>query len=99
MYFTDVEKQEIGIKPMNCPTHIQLYKNERRSYHDLPIHYSKASLVHRHEPNSTLHELLRVRHITQDDAHIFCTEDQIDPEVRNCLDFDFFLYDVFSFHP
>jgi threonyl-tRNA synthetase len=99
MYFTDVEGREMGIKPMNCPAHIQLYKDERRSYRDLPIRYSEAGLVHRHEPSGTLHGLLRVRHITQDDAHIFCTEDQIESEVRGCLDFGFFLYDVFGFHP
>ena len=67
----------MGLKPMNCPAHIQLYKDARRSYRDLPIRYSEAGLVHRHEPSGTLHGLLRVRHITQDDAHIFCTEEQI----------------------
>ena len=67
----------MGLKPMNCPAHIQLYKDARRSYRDLPIRYSEAGLVHRHEPSGTLHGLMRVRHITQDDAHIFCTEEQI----------------------
>ena len=67
----------MGLKPMNCPAHVQIYKDERRSYRDLPIRYSEAGLVHRHEPSGTLHGLLRVRHITQDDAHIFCTEEQI----------------------
>ncbi|MEA2440414.1 MAG: threonyl-tRNA synthetase, partial [Thermoleophilaceae bacterium] len=71
MYFTDVEDRPMGLKPMNCPAHIQIYKDERRSYRDLPIRYSEAGLVHRHEPSGTLHGLLRVRHITQDDAHIF----------------------------
>jgi threonyl-tRNA synthetase len=99
MYFTEVEGRQMGIKPMNCPAHIQLYKDERRSYRDLPIRYSEAGLVHRHEPSGTLHGLLRVRHITQDDAHIFCTQEQIEPEVRGCLDFGFFLYDIFGFEP
>jgi len=99
MYFTDVEGRPMGLKPMNCPAHIQLYAAERRSYRDLPIRYSEAGLVHRHEPSGTLHGLMRVRHITQDDAHIFCTDEQIQDEVIACLDFGFYLYDVFGFHP
>ena len=99
MYFTDVENRPMGIKPMNCPAHVQLYKAERHSYRDLPIRYSEAGLVHRHEPSGTLHGLLRVRHITQDDAHIFCTEDQIVEEVVDCLDFGFFIYELFGFEP
>src|SRR5215210_5584607 len=99
MYFTDVEDRPMGMKPMNCPAHIQLYKNERRSYRDLPIRYSEAGLVHRHEPSGTLHGLLRVRHITQDDAHIFCTQEQIADEVNRCLDFGFAIYDTFGFAP
>jgi threonyl-tRNA synthetase len=99
MYFTEVEGHPMGLKPMNCPAHVQLYKDERRSYRDLPIRYSEAGLVHRHEPSGTLHGLLRVRHITQDDAHIFCTEDQIETEVIRCLDFGFAIYDTFGFEP
>jgi threonyl-tRNA synthetase len=99
MYFTDVEGRELGLKPMNCPAHIQIYRSDRRSYRDLPIRYSEAGLVHRHEPSGVLHGLLRVRHITQDDAHIFCTEDQIEDEVIACLDFGFFLYEIFGFEP
>ena len=99
MYFTDVEDRPMGLKPMNCPAHIQLFGSERRSYRDLPIRYSEAGLVHRHEPSGTLHGLMRVRHITQDDAHIFCTEDQVQDEVIACLDFGFYLYDVFGFTP
>jgi threonyl-tRNA synthetase len=99
MYFTEVEGRSMGLKPMNCPAHVQLYKDERRSYRDLPIRYSEAGLVHRHEPSGTLHGLLRVRHITQDDAHIFCTEDQIEAEVIRCLDFGFAIYDTFGFEP
>jgi threonyl-tRNA synthetase len=99
MYFTDVEDKPMGLKPMNCPAHIQIYKEDRRSYRDLPIRYSEAGLVHRHEPSGTLHGLLRVRHITQDDAHIFCAEDQVKEEVQRCLDFGFFIYDIFGFEP
>jgi threonyl-tRNA synthetase len=99
MYFTDVEGKPMGLKPMNCPAHIQIYKDERRSYRDLPIRYSEQGLVHRHEPSGTLHGLMRVRHITQDDAHIFCSDDQIEAEVLGCLDFGFFLYDIFGFEP
>jgi threonyl-tRNA synthetase len=100
MYFTDdLEGRQMGLKPMNCPAHVQLYKDDRRSYRDLPIRYSEAGLVHRHEPSGTLHGLLRVRHITQDDAHIFCTEDQVPEEVQRCLDFGYAIYDTFGFEP
>jgi threonyl-tRNA synthetase len=99
MYFTEVEERAMGLKPMNCPAHVQIYKNERRSYRDLPIRYSEAGLVHRHEPSGTLHGLLRVRQFTQDDAHIFCTEEQIETEVIRCLDFGFAMYDYFGFEP
>jgi threonyl-tRNA synthetase len=99
MYFTEVEARAMGLKPMNCPAHVQIFKHDRRSYRDLPIRYSEAGLVHRHEPSGTLHGLLRVRHITQDDAHIFCTEEQIPEEIQRCLDFGFAIYDVFGFRP
>ncbi len=99
MYFTDVEERPMGLKPMNCPAHVQIYKRDLHSYRDLPIRYAEQGLVHRHEPSGTLHGLLRVRHITQDDAHVFCTEDQIEEEVQRCLDFGFFLYDHFGFEP
>jgi threonyl-tRNA synthetase len=99
MYFTEVEDRPMGLKPMNCPAHIQIYKNERRSYRDLPVRYAEQGLVHRHEPSGTLHGLLRVRHITQDDAHIFCTPDQVEDEVVGCMEFGFFLYDLFGFDP
>lgn len=99
MYFTEVEDRTMGLKPMSCPAHVQIYKAALRSYRDLPIRYAEAGLVHRHEPSGTLHGLLRVRHITQDDAHIFCTPDQIEEEVLGCLDFAYFLYDLFGFEP
>jgi threonyl-tRNA synthetase len=99
MYFTDVEERPMGLKPMNCPAHIHIYAAERRSHRDLPIRLAEQGLVHRHEPSGTLHGLLRVRSITQDDAHIFCTEEQIEAEVIACLEFAFFLYDRFGFAP
>jgi threonyl-tRNA synthetase len=99
MYFTEAEERPMGLKPMNCPAHIQIYKDERRSYRDLPIRYSEAGLVHRHEPSGVLHGLLRVRHITQDDAHIFCTEEQVQDEVVRCLRFGFHIYQLFGFEP
>jgi threonyl-tRNA synthetase len=97
MYFTEVEERPMGLKPMNCPAHIQIYKDGRRSYRELPIRYSEAGLVHRHEPSGVLHGLLRVRHITQDDAHIFCTEEQVQGEVIECLRFGFAIYKLFGF--
>ena len=97
MYFTEVEGRQMGLKPMNCPAHIQIYKSARRSYRDLPIRYSEAGLVHRHEPSGVLHGLLRVRHITQDDAHIFCSEEQVQEEVRACLQLGFEIYELFDF--
>src|SRR5579875_3143749 len=99
MYFTDIEDRPMGLKPMNCPAHVQLFKDAQRSYRELPVRFSEQGLVHRHEPSGTLHGLLRVRSITQDDAHIFCTEEQIEDEVLGCLDFGFALYRIFGFEP
>jgi threonyl-tRNA synthetase len=97
MYFTEADERQMGLKPMNCPAHIQIYKDARRSYRDLPLRYSEAGLVHRHEPSGVLHGLLRVRHITQDDAHIFCTGEQVQEEVAECLRFGFAIYRLFDF--
>jgi len=99
MYFTDVEERPMGLKPMNCPAHCQVYKGDVRSYRDLPIRLCEQGLVHRHEPSGTLHGLMRVRHITQDDAHVFCTEEQIEEEVRRCIDFGSFIYEQFGLEP
>ena len=95
MYFTEVEAGQFGIKPMNCPGHVAIYADQRRSYRDLPLRLTEQGLVHRHEPSGTLHGLLRVRHITQDDAHIFCTDDQIEDEVIGCLELARTIYDIF----
>jgi threonyl-tRNA synthetase len=99
MYFTEVEGRQMGLKPMNCPAHIQIFNASRHSYRDLPIRLAEQGILHRHEPSGTLHGLLRVRHITQDDAHIFCREDQIEQEVIGCLDFAYYLYELFGFEP
>jgi threonyl-tRNA synthetase len=99
MYFTDIEDRPMGLKPMNCPAHVQLFKDQQRSYRELPVRFSEQGLVHRQEPSGTLHGLLRVRSITQDDAHIFCTDDQVEDEVLGCLDFGFALYEIFGFEP
>jgi threonyl-tRNA synthetase len=81
-----------GLKPMNCPGHCLIYDSRARSYRDLPIRYAEAGTLHRNEPSGTLHGLLRVRHVTQDDGHIFCTPEQIEDEVFLCLDHAFYLY-------
>ena len=94
MYFTEVENGEFGLKPMNCPGHIFIFADALRSYRDLPMRLSEQGLVHRHEPSGTLHGLTRVRHITQDDAHIFCSHDQIEDEVIGCLELAGVIYDT-----
>jgi threonyl-tRNA synthetase len=99
MYFTNADERDMGLKPMNCPAHTKIFSAERRSYRDLPIRYSEAGLVHRHEASGVLHGLLRVRAFTQDDAHIFCTEEQIEDEVLGCLDMGFRIYELFGFEP
>jgi threonyl-tRNA synthetase len=91
----DAEKQ-FALKPMNCPGHMLLFGSALRSYRDLPLRYAESSTLHRDEPSGTLHGLLRVRHVTQDDAHIFCTRDQIEEEIFGCLDFAAALYDLFG---
>lgn len=89
----------MGLKPMNCPGHAHLYGSQQWSYRDLPVRYSEPGLLHRNEPSGTLHGLLRVRHFCQDDAHIFCTEDQIQSEVASCLEFAFATYRLFGLEP
>jgi threonyl-tRNA synthetase len=96
MFVTESEDRAMAIKPMNCPGHCQLYALHRHSYRDLPVRYSEPGLLHRNEPSGTLHGLLRVRHFAQDDAHIFCAEDQIQQEVAGCLEMAFATYAVFG---
>lgn len=97
MYFFEIEGQEYGIKPMNCPAHILVYKSEPRSYRTLPIRYFELGTVYRHERSGVLHGLLRVRGFTQDDAHIFCLPEQVEEEILGVLDFAFFCLKTFGF--
>ncbi|MDP9384853.1 MAG: threonine--tRNA ligase [Actinomycetota bacterium] len=99
MFVTQAEEKPMGVKPMNCPGHAHLFGLQRWSYRDLPVRYSEPGLLHRNEPSGTLHGLMRVRHFIQDDAHIFCTEEQIQAEVTACLDFAFETYRIFGFEP
>jgi threonyl-tRNA synthetase len=92
-----VENSEYQLKPMNCPFHIMIYKSHLRSYRDLPIRYGELGTVYRYERTGVLHGLLRVRGFTQDDAHLFCRPDQIEPEVSRVLDFTFFILRTFGF--
>ncbi|MBV9047163.1 MAG: threonine--tRNA ligase, partial [Solirubrobacterales bacterium] len=96
MFVTESEDRAMAIKPMNCPGHAHLYSLRPHSYRDLPVRYSEPGLLHRNEPSGTLHGLLRVRHFAQDDAHIFCREDQIQHEVHAALEFAFATYRVFG---
>jgi threonyl-tRNA synthetase len=97
MFTVRVEEREMGVKPMNCPGHAHLFNSSRHSYRDLPVRYSEPGLLHRNEASGVLHGLLRVRHFAQDDAHIFCSEDQIQDEVAGCLEFAFATYRLFDF--
>ncbi len=99
MFVTETEGREFGIKPMNCPGHAHLFGLQKWSYRDLPVRYSEPGLLHRNEPSGTLHGLLRVRHFAQDDAHIFCTEAQVQEEVMACMDFAFDTYRLFGIEP
>ncbi len=97
MYFTTIDDAEYGIKPMNCLGHIKVFQNEVRSYRDLPLKFFEYGVVHRHEKSGVLHGLFRVREFTQDDAHIFCTPDQIKENVLEILDFVDTLMKAFGF--
>ncbi|MGI8623117.1 MAG: threonine--tRNA ligase [Solirubrobacteraceae bacterium] len=97
MFTTETESREMAFKPMNCPGHAHLFSLQRHSYRDLPVRYSEPGLLHRNEPSGTLHGLLRVRHFVQDDAHIFCTPEQVESEVLGCLDFGFEWYRLLGF--
>ena len=99
MFVTEAEDRPMAIKPMNCPGHCQLFSLQQWSYRDLPVRYSEPGLLHRNELSGALHGLMRVRHFSQDDGHIFCTEDQIQQEVAGCLDFAFATYRIFGLEP
>ena len=97
IFIAQYEEREFGLKPMNCPGHCELFGMRRWSYRDLPFRCAEPGLLHRREPSGTLHGLLRVRHFIQDDAHIFCREDQVQDEVAACLEFGFAVYRLFDF--
>jgi threonyl-tRNA synthetase len=94
MFTLEVEGHEYGLKPMNCPGHCVLYGQTPHSYRELPLRLAEAGNLHRNELSGTLHGLLRVRHFVQDDAHIYCTPEQVEDEVLGCLDFAFYLYEL-----
>ena len=97
MYFTEVDEQGFGIKPMNCLSHMMIYKSHLRSYRDLPLRFFELGTVHRHERAGVLHGLLRVRCFTQDDAHILCTPEQLDAEIKGVISFVTDVMRVFGF--
>jgi len=97
MYFTEIDEQSYGIKPMNCLSHMLIYKSRVRSYRDLPLRYFELGTVHRHEKSGVLHGLLRVRQFTQDDAHILCTPDQLHGEIQSIIDFVIDVMGIFDF--
>jgi threonyl-tRNA synthetase len=94
MFTLDVEGRDFGLKPMNCPGHCVLYGQAAHSYRELPLRLAEAGNLHRNELSGTLHGLLRVRHFVQDDAHIYCTPEQVEEEVLGCLDYAFYLYEL-----
>lgn len=97
MYFTEVDEQSFGIKPMNCLSHMMIYKSQLRSYRDLPLRYFELGTVHRHERAGVLHGLMRVRCFTQDDAHILCTPEQLDQEIKSVISFVNDVMNIFGF--
>jgi len=97
MYFTQVDEELYGIKPMNCLAHILIYKSKIRSYRDLPLRYFELGTVHRHEKSGVLHGLLRARAFTQDDAHIFCTPEQLKDEIKGVMNFVHDVMEIFEF--
>ncbi|WP_100641710.1 threonine--tRNA ligase [Alteromonas facilis] len=97
MFTTESEKREYAIKPMNCPGHVQIFNQGLKSYRDLPLRLAEFGCCHRNEPSGALHGLMRVRGFTQDDAHIFCTEEQIQDEVSSCIRMVYEVYKVFGF--
>lgn len=98
MFVTQSEKREYAVKPMNCPGHVQIFNNSLRSYRDLPMRLAEFGSCHRNEPSGALHGLMRVRGFVQDDAHIFCTEDQIVEEARRFNELLVRIYKQFGFH-
>lgn len=98
MFTTESEKREYAIKPMNCPGHVQIFNQGLKSYRDLPLRMAEFGCCHRNEPSGALHGLMRVRGFTQDDAHIFCTEEQVQAEVTDCIRMVYNTYETFGFN-
>ncbi len=96
MFVIPGEDHTYSIKPMNCPGHMVLFGSRMRSYRELPLRFAEAAPLHRNELAGALHGLTRVRHVTQDDAHLFCAREQIEEEIFGCLDYATFLYDLFG---
>ena len=96
MFAVEIEGRDFGLKPMNCPGHCLLYSLGPHSYRELPLRIAEAGNLHRNELSGVLHGLLRVRHFVQDDAHVYCTTEQIQDELLACLDFAYYLYDLFD---
>jgi threonyl-tRNA synthetase len=96
MFSLEIEGRDFGLKPMNCPGHCLLYSQSPHSYRDLPLRFAEAGNLHRNELSGVLHGMLRVRHFVQDDAHIFCTREQVHDELVSCLEYATFLYELFG---
>ena len=97
MFTTESEKRDYAVKPMNCPGHVQIFNQGLRSYRDLPLRYAEFGACHRNEPTGALHGIMRVRGFVQDDAHIFCAEDQINAEARAFNELTLSVYQHFGF--
>jgi len=97
MYFTKIDKEDFAVKPMNCPGNLLVYKNSLHSYKELPLRMGEFGLVHRHELSGVLNGLFRVRNFTQDDAHLFCTEEQMEDEIVGLIEFIDFIYKTYGF--
>jgi threonyl-tRNA synthetase len=97
MYFLEIDEKEYVLKPMNCPFHILIYQGKKHSYRELPMRIAELGTVYRYEKSGVLHGLARVRGFTQDDAHVFCTREQVEPELEKVLEFARFMLDTFGF--
>jgi threonyl-tRNA synthetase len=97
MFTVESEKRQYAVKPMNCPCHVEIFKQGLRSYRDLPIRLAEFGILHRNEPSGSMHGLMRVRQLVQDDAHIFCTEDQVQEEASNFIQLLLQVYADFGF--
>lgn len=97
MYYLNIDEEEYVVKPMNCPFHVMVYQDKRRSYRELPVRYAENGTVYRYEKSGALHGMLRVRGFTQDDAHIICTPEQVHDEIEKLIDLALHVYKVFGF--